>query len=62
MGIYMSKVYKSSLTRKANIQRQRSDEELYDVPCLLESQQFKWDSTIHEALQDIFSSPGTNEY
>ena len=40
-----------------------SDSTLYDVPCLLESQQREWDLTIHAALQDIFSTPaGTNEY
>ena len=39
-----------------------TDSALYVIPCLLELQLREWDSTIHAALQDIFSTPGTNEY
>ena len=40
-----------------------TDSTLYgDVPRLLELQLREWDSTIHAALQYIFSTPGTNEY
>ena len=39
-----------------------TDDTLYDVPRLLEPRLREWDSTIHAALQDIFSTAGTNEY
>ena len=39
-----------------------TDSTLYDVPRLLELRLREWDSTIHAALQDIFSTPGTTEY
>ena len=39
-----------------------TDNTLYDVPRLLEPKLREWDSTIHAALQDIFSATGTTEY
>ena len=34
----------------------------YDVPLLLQPRLREWDSTIHAALQDVFSTSGTQEY
>ena len=39
-----------------------TDNVLFDVPRLLESRLREWDSTIHAALQDIFSTAGSAEY
>ena len=34
----------------------------YDIPLLLQPRLREWDSTIHAALQDVFSTSGTQEY
>ena len=39
-----------------------TDNILYDAPQLLEPRLREWDSTIHAALQDIFSTTGLTEY